>query len=102
MDIDRWERAYYVYIITNKNNTVLYTGVTNYLQRRIYEHKHDLHKGFSQKYRLHKLVYYEVTDDVIAAIAREKQIKKGPRRRKIDLIESMNPAWRDLYLNISE
>jgi putative endonuclease len=101
VDLDRWESAYYVYIITNKHNTVLYTGITNNLVRRIYEHKNDLHKGFSQKYRLHKLVYYEATDDVLAAIAREKQIKKGPRRRKIGLIESMNRSWRDLYFDIT-
>jgi putative endonuclease len=100
MDLDRWERAYYVYIITNKCNTVLYTGMTNDILRRIYEHKHDLYKGFSQKYRLHKLVYYEETDDVLAAIAREKQIKKGPRRRKINLIESINRNWRDLYYDL--
>ncbi len=100
MDMDSWERAYYVYILTNERNTVLYTGITNDLIRRVYQHKHDQHKGFTQKYRVHKLVYYEEIDDVLAAIAREKQIKKGPRRKKIELIESINRNWKDLYFDL--
>jgi putative endonuclease len=82
--------------MTNKNNTVLYTGITSNLQKRIYEHKNKLVKGFTQKYNINKLVYYEVTDNVQSAIAREKQIKAGSRKKKIDLINSMNPRWEDL------
>jgi len=90
-------KEYYVYILTNKNNHVLYTGVTNNLSRRVYEHKEKLHKGFTQKYNINKLVYYEVTDDISAAIDREKQIKAGSRKKKIDLINKFNPEWTDLY-----
>ena len=90
-------KQYYVYIMTNKHNTVLYTGVTNDLVRRTYEHKEKLVKGFTKKYNVNKLVYYEITDDVYSAITREKQIKAGSRKKKIDLIESMNPEWMDLY-----
>ncbi len=87
---------YYVYIITNKNNTVLYTGVTNNLERRMYEHKNKIVKGFTQKYNLYKLVYYETTTDVNIAIAREKSIKNLLRVKKESLINSMNPGWKDL------
>ena len=87
---------YYVYIITNKHNTVLYTGVTNDLRRRLYEHKMKLLPGFTSKYNASKLVYYAVFEDVNAAIAREKQIKAGSRLKKIALIESMNPEWEKL------
>ncbi|MBI4964721.1 MAG: GIY-YIG nuclease family protein [Desulfomonile tiedjei] len=90
-------KEYYVYILTNKHNTVLYTGVTRDLTRRVYEHREKLAEGFTARYNVHKLVFYEMTDDVQAAIAREKQIKAGPRRKKIDLINGMNPEWRDLY-----
>jgi len=90
-------KQYYVYIMTNKHNTVLYTGVTNNLARRVYEHKEGLGSWFTSKYKVRKLVYYEVTTDVRAAIAREKQIKGGSRRKKIDLVNSMNPEWKDLY-----
>lgn len=93
--------SYYVYIITNKYNTVLYTGVTNNLVRRIYEHKEKLVRGFSQRYSLKKLVYYEVFSDPQSAITREKQIKAGTRKRKIELVESANPTWRDLWEEIS-
>ncbi len=89
-------KEYCVYILTNKNHTVLYTGVTGNLQRRIYEHQHKLAKGFTQKYNVTKLVYYEVTTDVQAAILREKQIKAGSRQKKIDLINTINPEWNDL------
>ncbi len=82
--------------MTNKTNTVLYTGVTNDLKRRIYEHKEKLAKGFTTKYNVTKLVYYEVFDDIESAILREKQIKSGSRQRKIELINSMNKEWRDL------
>ena len=88
---------YYVYIITNKHNTVLYTGVTNNLQRRILEHKNKINDGFSSRYNLSKLVYYEEGEDIYGAINREKQLKAGSRRKKIRLIESINPEWNDLY-----
>jgi len=90
-------KNYYIYIMTNKNNTVLYTGVTNNLKKRVYEHKHKLISGFTKKYNINKLVYYEIFEDPINAIAREKQIKAGSRDKKIKLIESMNPKWEDLY-----
>ncbi len=83
--------------MTNKNNTVLYTGVTNDLKRRVYEHKEKLIEGFTQKYNITKLVYYEISGNVESAILREKQIKAGSRARKITLINNMNPEWRDLY-----
>ncbi|MCG2770870.1 MAG: GIY-YIG nuclease family protein [Desulfobacterales bacterium] len=86
---------YFVYIMTNKSGT-LYTGVTNNLERRIYEHKHHLVKGFTSKYKIGKLVYFEETNDINAAISREKQIKGWLRKKKIALIESMNPGWKDL------
>jgi len=88
-------RQYYVYIMTNRSKT-LYTGVTNDLMRRVYEHKNKLIKGFTRKYNIRKLVYYETTDAIQAAIAREKQIKGWLRRKKIALIESVNPQWEDL------
>ncbi|HOP47854.1 MAG TPA: GIY-YIG nuclease family protein [Desulfobacteraceae bacterium] len=87
---------YYVYLITNWNNRVIYTGVTNNLERRIYEHKNKLIKGFSEKYNLNKLVYFEVTPDVISAIEREKEIKKWRREKKNKLVNLMNPKWDDL------
>jgi putative endonuclease len=83
--------------MTNKNNTVLYTGVTNNLQKRVYEHKEKLVEGFTKKYNVVKLVYYEIFDDPENAIAREKQIKAGSRQKKLDLINSMNQEWKDLY-----
>lgn len=86
---------YYVYILTNRSKT-LYTGVTNDIIRRVYEHKQKLIPGFTQKYNIEKLAYYEETVDVTAAIAREKQIKGWLRVKKIALIESMNPEWHDL------
>ena len=88
---------YYVYIMTNKHNTVLYTGMTGDLKRRAYQHRTGRGGGFTSRYNAGKLVYYEVTGDAIAAIAREKQIKAGSRQKKIDLVKGMNPEWRDLY-----
>ena len=89
---------YYVYILTNTHRTVLYTGVTRDLVRRVYEHKHHLDKNsFTAKYNVEFLVYYETTSDVEAAIEREKQIKGWNRKRKEKLIESKNPNWVDLY-----
>ena len=90
-------KQYCVYIVTNKNNVVLYTGVTNNLARRIFEHKQKLVDGFTKKYNTDKLVYYEVFNDIQYAIIREKQIKGGSRQRKIGLVNSMNPTWHDLY-----
>jgi putative endonuclease len=86
---------YFVYIMTNKSGT-LYTGVTNNLERRIFEHKRHLVQGFTKKYKIGKLVYFEETNDIHAAISREKQIKGWLRKKKIALIESMNPGWKDL------
>ena len=83
--------------MTNKNNHVLYTGMTNNLKRRVYEHKEKLINGFTKKYNVTKLVYYEVFDDPASAIVREKQIKGGSRQKKIDLINNMNSEWTDLY-----
>ncbi len=86
--------------MANKNNTVLYTGVTSNLQKRVYEHKEKIVKGFTHKYNLDKLVFYEVHSDSYNAISREKQIKAGSRQKKIDLINSMNEAWKDLYYEL--
>ncbi len=93
--VRREMKQYYVYIMTNKSRT-LYTGVTNNLQRRIYEHKNHLVKGFTNKYKITRLVYYESGSDVKAAISREKQIKGWLRKKKIALIESVNPEWKDI------
>ena len=87
---------YWVYILANWNHRVLYTGVTNDLTRRLYEHKSGLHEGFTKKYRVTNLVYFEQTSDVNAAIAREKQIKGWRREKKVALVEQVNPEWNDL------
>ena len=94
------DKPMYVYIMTNPRNTVLYTGVTNDLRRRVFEHKHGLGGRFTSKYNISKLVYYEAFTDAYTAISREKQIKAGSRRRKIDLIVSVNPQWKDLYAEL--
>ena len=91
-----FDNNYYVYMLTNWNNKVLYTGVTSDLVKRIYQHKNKLVEGFTKKYNVTKLVYFETTNDVTAAIEREKQIKGWLRLKKNDLIESVNPEWRDL------
>ena len=96
----KMELQYYIYILTNKNNTTLYVGVSNNLIRRMYEHKNKLCDGFTKKYNIDKLVYYETCSDVISAIEREKQIKSGSRKKKISLIESKNVEWEDLYSTI--
>jgi len=88
-------KQYYVYIMTNKSGT-LYTGVTNNLERRVYEHKQKLVPDFTQKYKITRLVYFEVASDVYSAITREKQIKDWRRAKKIALINSLNPTWQDL------
>jgi putative endonuclease len=91
------DKEYCVYIMSNAHHTVLYTGVTNHLERRVLEHKNGKGGMFTKKYNVHKLVYYEVGDQAHVAIAREKQIKGGSRKKKIDLINSINPEWKDLY-----
>ena len=88
---------YYVYMVTNKGNRVLYTGVTNNLERRILEHKSKSVAGFTKMYNATKLVYFETCHDARAAVEREKQIKGWLRKKKNDLINSMNPAWDDLF-----
>lgn len=90
-------KYYFVYIITNKRNTVLYTGITNNLIRRIYQHKNKPISSFTSKYKITKLVYYEIYNDTNQAIKREKQIKAGSRIKKIKLIKSINPEFKDLY-----
>ena len=89
-------KQYYVYFLTNFTNSVVYTGVTNDLLRRVYEHRQKLIPGFTNRYQVWKLVHYEATGDVESAIAREKQIKGWTRKKRIDLINSMNPRWLDL------
>ncbi|HBR68313.1 MAG TPA: excinuclease ABC subunit C [Rhodospirillaceae bacterium] len=90
------QHNYYVYILTNDFGNVMYIGMTNDLERRMQEHKQGLLDGFSKKYKLKKLVYYEHTHDVKAAITREKEIKKWRREKKNGLVETLNPQWRDL------
>ncbi|MCB4792135.1 MAG: GIY-YIG nuclease family protein [Elusimicrobia bacterium] len=94
------EKQYYIYIMTNKNNTVLYTGVTNDIIKRVYEHKNKVTEGFTKRYNITKLVYYEVFNDIKNAIAREKQIKGGSRNKKITLVNNSNKTWKDLYLEL--
>ncbi len=93
-------KQYYIYILTNYTNTVLYTGVTNNLIRRVYEHKNKITEGFTATYNINKLAYYEITENVESAILREKQIKAGSRQKKIDLVNKLNPKWEDLYNSI--
>ena len=91
-----------IYLLTNKPNGTLYTGVTSDLPGRIWQHKNDVTKGFSSKYNLKLLVYFELFEDMYTAISREKQIKAGSRKAKIELIESVNKDWRDLYSEICD
>jgi len=93
-------KQYYIYILTSNNQRVLYTGITNDLIRRVFEHKNKLHDGFTSKYNVNQLVYYEMFFDPISAIEREKQIKGGSRKKKINLIESSNSEWEDLYYGL--
>ena len=95
-----YEMEYYVYILASRNNSTIYIGVTNDLVRRIYEHKNNVVKGFTQKYNVHKLVYFEQTKNIETAIIREKQLKNYSRVRKEELINSINPNWEDLYTSI--
>jgi putative endonuclease len=93
-----WNYNFYVYILTNETNTVLYTGVTRDLKVRVWEHKNNVYSNsFTSRYKVYKLVYYEHFTYILNAIDREKQIKAGPRRKKLLLIQSMNPEWKDLY-----
>lgn len=96
------DKKFYVYIMTNKYHTVLYTGITNDLFRRVEEHRSGGGGRFTAKYKIHKLVYYEVSEDVRIAIEREKQIKSGSRKKKIELIKSLNPEWKDLIEELTE
>ena len=91
----------YVYILASKRNGTLYIGVTRDLRGRIYQHKNDLEEGFSRKYQVHLLVYYETHDRIDDAIAREKALKNRGRKWKLNLIENFNPEWRDLYADVS-
>jgi putative endonuclease len=91
---------YFVYILASKKDGVLYIGVTNDLIRRVFEHKNSFSKGFTNKYFVHRLVYFEETTDIHSAISREKQLKKWNRQWKIELIEKDNPNWEDLYLKL--
>ena len=91
------EKESFVYLMMSPNNTVIYTGVTSNLESRVFEHKQKLVDGFTRKYNVTKLVYYEVFDDITDAIQREKQIKAGSRLRKLKLIQSTNPDFKDLY-----
>jgi putative endonuclease len=93
-------RQYYVYLATNRGNTVIYTGVTSNLRRRIYAHRNAIVNGFTKRYRVGKLIYFEVFTDPYNAISREKQIKAGSRDTKIALIARLNPGWRDLWPDI--
>ncbi|HSA07045.1 MAG TPA: GIY-YIG nuclease family protein [Candidatus Gastranaerophilales bacterium] len=90
------DKQYYIYMMTNYKETTLYTGVTNSLERRVYEHKNKLLKSFSSKYNLNKLVYYEIYNDIEQAIIREKQIKSWSRKRKNELVNNLNENWDDL------
>ena len=94
------QKQSFVYILFNKSDGVLYTGITSDLVKRVFEHKSKVIKGFTQKYNVDKLGYYEIFKDIEQAILREKQIKAGSRKKKIELIESINPEWRDLYEDI--
>ena len=94
------ERQFYVYILSNKYNKVLYIGITSDLLRRTYEHKQHYVQGFTARYNVTKLVYYEILDDPESAIFREKQLKAGSRQKKLELINSINPGWKDLYFGL--
>ena len=94
-------KNYYVYILTNWNNTVMYVGVTNELVRRVYEHKNKIYEGFTKKYNLNKLVYFELFFDINEAIKREKENEKWKKEKKNTLVESTNPEWRDLSLELN-
>ena len=93
-----FQNTYYVYILTNQYNNVMYVGITNDLKRRVYEHRNELVDGFTKRYHVHKLVYYECSGDVTSAIAREKEIKGWTRAKKNALVESKNPNWEEITI----
>ena len=93
-----YQNQYFVYILSSKKNGTLYIGVTNNLERRVFEHKNNLVKGFTSTYNVHNLVYFEMTNNIDSALQREKQLKKWNRQWKIDLIERNNPEWNDMKL----
>ncbi len=95
------DKSYFVYILSNKTHTVFYTGVTNNLTRRVYEHKSKTIIGFTQRYNINKLLYFEAHSDIRVALNREKQIKDYRREKKFKLINELNAEWKDLYLEIS-
>jgi len=95
-------KQYYLYILASKRNGTLYVGVTNDLLRRVWEHKHDLVEGFTKRYGIHRLVWYQAADTPTAAIVREKQVKKWKRAWKLRLIEEANPDWKDLYEEVAQ
>ncbi|WP_281387999.1 GIY-YIG nuclease family protein [Atribacter laminatus] len=95
------EKQAYIYFMSNRYNKVLYVGITSNLIKRVWEHKNKVVDGFTKRYNLNKLVYYEIYDDIETAINREKQIKSWPRKKKIELIHSLNPHWDDLYEKLS-
>lgn len=90
---------YFIYLLTNWNNKLMYVGMTNNLERRIYEHRNKLVDGYTKKYNIYKLVYFEETSDVMAAISREKEVKKWRREKKNDLVNAVNPGWKDLSVD---
>jgi len=94
-------KQYYVYILASRKNGVLYIGITNDLRRRVYEHKNNLIAGFTKKYNVNKLVYFDLINQPLDAINREKRMKKWKRQWKIELIERMNPDWKDLYFELT-
>jgi putative endonuclease len=96
------EEQAYIYIMSNRYNKVLYVGITSYLIKRVWEHKNKVVDGFTKRYNLNKLVYYEIYDDIETAINREKQIKSWSRRKKAELINALNPSWDDLYEKLSK
>ncbi len=91
----------YVYILASKKNGTLYIGITDNLIKRIYEHKNDIVEGFTKKYQVHTLVYYEIAEEIMSAFAREKQLKNWKRKWKLALIEKSNPGWKDLYRELN-
>ena len=95
------EKNYYTYILANKRNGTLYVGVTSDLIKRVYQHQNNLVEGFTSKYQVHRLVYYEQHGDVLSAIRREKRLKEWQRKWKLALIEISNPQWKDLYFEIT-
>jgi putative endonuclease len=96
------EEQAYIYFMSNRYNKVLYVGITSYLIKRVWEHKNKVVDGFTKRYNLYKLVYYEIYDDIETAINREKQIKSWSRRKKAELINALNPSWDDLYEKLSK